>query len=358
MGILPMKIKIRYWKVASAVLLSASLALMMVTQVPASEQENQKAEVEYQAGFYYTVKKGDTLWDLSQRFSDTPWQWPDLWRENTQIPNPHWIYPGERIRLFRKSDKHRYQMPVKKEIPETTPKVEATAPVEEVEPEIDFLYSKIDRVGFIRDPAVTPVGEIFKSLDNKKLISKDDQIYIKYPDSGRNEEFAPGMRLTAYRALYPGEAKGFGTQHYILGIIEVITVDNSYAIAKVTASFRKIQIGDLVMRYDPRNPILTVVDSTPGIEGQVLLGEEHTKMLGDLFTAFIDKGTDDQITPGQVYDIYYQESGRGGSGGGNIMLAPVTIGSLLVLHTEKKTSTVVITSSSRKITPGQPFHTP
>jgi LysM repeat protein len=46
--------------------------------------ENQVAQkpgetVEQEAGFYYTVKKGDTLWDLSQRFSDTPWVWPDLW---------------------------------------------------------------------------------------------------------------------------------------------------------------------------------------------------------------------------------------------------------------------------------------
>ena len=30
----------------------------------------------YQTGFYYTIQKGDTLWDLSQKFSDTPWQWP------------------------------------------------------------------------------------------------------------------------------------------------------------------------------------------------------------------------------------------------------------------------------------------
>ncbi len=353
-----MKINIRYCKFASVLLLSACLALVMGIQASAAEQANQKAEVEYQAGFYYTVKKGDTLWDLSQRFSDTPWQWPDLWRENTQIPNPHWIYPGERIRLFRKSDKHRYQVPVKMEIPQTTPKVEATAPEEELKPQIDFLYSKIDRVGFVRNPAVTPMGEIFKSLDNKKLISKDDQIYIKYPDSGRTGEFTPGLRLTAYRNLYPGEAKSFGAQHYMLGIVEIITVNNDYAIAKVTDSFRKIQVGDLVMRYDPRNPILSVVESTPGIEGHVLVGEEHTRMLGDLFIAFIDKGTDDRIVPGQIYNIYYQESGRGGSGGGNILLAPVTIGSLLVLHTEKTTSTVVITSSSRKISPGQPFHTP
>ena len=28
--------------------------------------------VETESGIYYTVKKGDTLWDLSRKFADTP----------------------------------------------------------------------------------------------------------------------------------------------------------------------------------------------------------------------------------------------------------------------------------------------
>jgi len=356
MGTLPMKIKIRYWKFASMLMLSACLAFVMVGYAAAAEKTDQDPEVTYEAGFYYTVKKGDTLWDLSQRFSDTPWQWPDLWRENQQIPNPHWIYPGERIRLFRKSDKHQYQVPEQKEVPTVTPQAEATTPVKQPKPQVDFLYSNIDRIGFIRDPAVEPMGEIFKSADNKQLISKGDQIYISYSSSGNKEGFVPGLRLTAYRTLRPNEAKAYGTQHYLLGIVEVISVKSDYAIAKVMSSARKIGIGDLVMRYEPRNPNITVVDSTPGIEGQIIIGEEHTKMMGDLFVAFIDKGADDQIVPGQIYEVYFQEYGQ--AGGSKILLDPVSIGSLLVLHTEKRTSTVVITGSSRMISAGQPFHTP
>lgn len=47
----------------------------------------------------YIVEEGDTLWDISSIFLEQPWLWPQLWRLNPEINNPHLIYPGDILRL-------------------------------------------------------------------------------------------------------------------------------------------------------------------------------------------------------------------------------------------------------------------
>jgi hypothetical protein len=93
----PMKLKVRLNMILFCFTFAAITALCQSTLFA---QENERT-LTHEAGFYYTIQRGDTLWDLSDQFFDSPWIWPELWNKNRQIPNPHWIYPGERIRLYQ-----------------------------------------------------------------------------------------------------------------------------------------------------------------------------------------------------------------------------------------------------------------
>ncbi|CAM5790933.1 Peptidoglycan-binding protein OS=Rhizobacter sp. Root404 OX=1736528 GN=ASC76_23510 PE=4 SV=1 [Rhizobacter fulvus] len=59
----------------------------------------------------HTVKRGDTLWDISKIFLRSPWRWPELWGMNLdQIRNPHLIYPGQVLVLDKTGGRARLRM--------------------------------------------------------------------------------------------------------------------------------------------------------------------------------------------------------------------------------------------------------
>jgi len=80
--------------VISKIILSITLAVLMVGVVAA-----QDVSLRSDHPSEYVVVKGDTLWGISGKFLDKPWQWPAIWQANPQIENPHLIYPGDVVSL-------------------------------------------------------------------------------------------------------------------------------------------------------------------------------------------------------------------------------------------------------------------
>src|SRR4051794_28122721 len=59
----------------------------------------------------YTVKRHDTLWDISKMYLKSPWRWPELWGMNLeQVRNPHLIFPGQTLFLDKSNGRARLRM--------------------------------------------------------------------------------------------------------------------------------------------------------------------------------------------------------------------------------------------------------
>lgn len=294
-------------------------------------------------GFYYTVQKGDTLWDLSEKFSDSPWQWPDLWQYNADIPNPHLIYPGQRIQIYKKTFAED-----KKAEPEP----------EEKEPDKEYYtFSKINAVGFIRENAVIPSGTMFQSLGDKWFVSTNDQVYIRPAASA---ELSPGDTFFLHRTISPVRDpetnERIGVQHLLTGIVEIQELEENLAVGRIMASFREILEGDKLLPFFPRQQKLELKPGVTGIEGKIIKSEDEWKAMGEQLIAFIDIGADHGVKVGQKYQVLYpvMEKKRQGSSTELKELEREEIGSVVVIHTEKTTSTVLITESKQDLSEGMP----
>jgi hypothetical protein len=304
--------------------------------------------IETETGFYYVVQKGDTLWDLSRQFSDSPWLWPDLWSLNEQIKNPHLIYPGQKIRVY-----------LRKDIAKGFESMDATDDFFEKSSDF-YTYSPIESIGFIRKKPLIPYGSIMKVGDNKEMISPGDVIFIKHSS---NDEFSLGRKFFTYKTItpvfHPGTGEKVGTQHMFTGVVEITRSEIKFSVATVVKAYRTIRIGNFLTPYETRSPKIPIVESQNGLYGKIIASEKQTKLFGADTIVFIDKGKLDGARPGQFYKIYHQENVLYDENTRErVLLSPIVLGSLLVLRTEDTTSTVLINQSNRGIPLNSTFGAP
>ncbi|MCF8092426.1 MAG: LysM peptidoglycan-binding domain-containing protein [Desulfotignum sp.] len=325
-------------------------------------QDSKHGGPKQESGFYYTIKKGDTLWDLSEKFYHSQWDWPGLWKINKEIKNPHQIYPGRKIRVFLKSSPSR--LPA---VPESAAAPKAFEDETRSTPAItpDFVYAKIDYAGFIKKKTVPVLGKIIREQDGNLMMSPGDIIYIKPSEP---DALVPDQRYQVFTTQTVNEKinkeRFKGIKHIIKAQIRVLETKTDYVSAVITHGVKQAHAGDLIMAYYDREPFLKVQEDPPPIDGAIICSQENALMVNDYAIAFINRGSDQNIRPGQIYSVLQENRSAFDASEGfwhaftrdDIALDPLISGRLIVLHTEAAASTVMILSSRRDIHPGDMVH--
>ena len=129
----------------------------------------------------HSVRSGDTLWNISERYFKDPWRWPKIWALNPEIANPHWIFPGQVLRL---RDDKRVAAAQEGEAP-SLPPLPAKPPAVSAHDGAGRLALSdspdIRQLGFIDEGNLKAAGVINGSLEEKIMLASGDHVYVEFP---------------------------------------------------------------------------------------------------------------------------------------------------------------------------------
>ena len=228
----------------------------------------------------YVIKKGDTLWDLSERFLDDPFLWPRLWQSNQYITNPHWIYPGNPVRFYPFGEgkvplakpeevKPAEVKPPEVKPPEAKPEIARKPPAEEkpVEgvppagrpPEVALKREAVPAAeerwaGFITKKDYPGIGVVVEPRESGRLLmAEGDIVYLAFKT---RDPIEVGEQFTIFRISRviknPLTGEKLGRKVSILGECKIIGAQDAMYTAQIFKSYRAIERGDRLTHYLPK----------------------------------------------------------------------------------------------------------
>lgn len=339
--------------------------VFMETNMTGAEETGTAAEVPE----FYTVEKGDTLWDISERFFRNPFSWPAVWQKNDYIANPDLIYPGNKLKLFFLKEPEPVDEPVARtvEAPTEPPvkKVSKKAPPKEyrltaMSKSKDFF----DSAGFIdsEDPAI---GKVHYSYNEKTNFATLDKVILKF------QGYTPqiGERVVAYsileRVKHPLTRVEIGNLIKILGHLKILEKNEGVYTAEIIKVFDVITLGDKIRKYEEVPiPLIDPTAKSPSknINGYIVATEDKKQYVGPNSLIYIDRGRMHGVTPGDVFEIAYDVPPLQKTEWGLQKIEDATeeikenIGEFRVLTVRSNTATGWMTKSVREVGVGDKFH--
>jgi hypothetical protein len=252
----------------------------------------------------YTVVKGDTLWDISAKFLQDPWQWPNIWHHNKQIKDPHLIYPGDVITLC---------------FIDNQPRLCVNSPTNNE----SILYPHIRAENIDQAIDMIPNEAIRPYLSSPKIVSKDELANAPYivDFSGEHIIAAEGDKIyvrsilkpeyIAYTTYRPGDTYTDPESNEILGYEAEYIADNVIlelgdpATLRITNTEKEVRRGDRLMPSSEEEVAFNFFPTLPSelIDGSIIAVLNGVQEIGQYDIIVISKGKQDGLKQGHLLSI-------------------------------------------------------
>jgi LysM repeat protein len=294
----------------------------------------------------YVIKQGDTLWGLSERFIKDPNYWPNMWAKNGQVTNPHFIYPGQKVRVF--PDRLEF-VPKEQQAAQKPAAVTTAAVVAEVMQEVaaEKTYTIYGTEGRLVDKDFKPTGMVIGAQHDRIVTGIDDIVYTDIGSARHTsgDKFSIFSRDVAVK--HPLNNEELGYKLIPLGSLQLTDVEQKASRAIITKSSKEITPGAYLLPYkENRRREVALKSSRTDLKGYIVESQIGASIiaLGDI--VYIDLGTSQGAEVGNMLYIVRDVTIDQNYVEGRIDKLPQELlGALVILDAGKKTSTALIVKS-------------
>lgn len=246
----------------------------------------------------HTVQKGDTLWDICEKYYGDPDLWPRLWEMNPYITNPHFLHVGDVITLLEKEPL------APTEVPQKSPKVPQEAPPPFTGINTEGLTS-IDAAGYLSHTKVKPWGRIISSESQRLLLGRGDRVIIEF-EEGR--DINVGDRFTVYvpspLLTHPLTGKDLGYSLSFHGFLVVKGfLRKSHYEAEILVASKGVHVYDLVIPYEPISPCVKPLPAEKDLIANIVAIKDQLKLIGQNSIVYLNKGFNQGIRRGNLLEV-------------------------------------------------------